>query len=74
VIRTLVVEDDFRVAKVHAGFAEQVPGFEVVGQARTASAALAATARHRPDLVLLDLYLPDASGLDVLRRLKARSA
>ena len=70
-IRVLVVEDDFRVARIHAETTEQVPGFRVVAQAHTASAAVSAAARHEPDLVLLDLYLPDAHGLEVLRRLRA---
>ena len=68
-IRTLIVEDDFRVAKVHAGFTERVAGFEVIGMVHTAAAALEATARLRPDLVLLDVFLPDADGLEVQRRL-----
>jgi response regulator of citrate/malate metabolism len=71
VIRVLVVDDDFRVARIHAETTEQVPGFRVVAQAHTASAAVSAAARHEPDLVLLDLYLPDAHGLEVLRRLRA---
>jgi response regulator of citrate/malate metabolism len=70
-IRVLVVEDDFRVARIHAELAEQVPGFSVVAQVHTAAAAISAAARHSPDLVLLDLYLPDAHGLEVLRRLRA---
>ena len=72
-IRTLIVEDDFRVAKVHAGFTERVPGFEVVATAHTASAALDAVSAQRPDLLLLDIYLPDASGLEVLRRVTVLS-
>jgi response regulator of citrate/malate metabolism len=71
VIRALIVEDDFRVAKVHAGFTERVEGFAVAGMAHTASAALEAAARLRPDLVLLDVFLPDADGLEVQRRLAA---
>jgi response regulator of citrate/malate metabolism len=71
VIRTLIVEDDFRVARLHADVASGLPDFEVVAMTHTASAALDATARHRPDLLLLDLYLPDASGLDVLGRVRA---
>jgi len=71
VIRALIVEDDFRVAKVHAGFTERVEGFAVVGVAHTASAALEAVERLRPDLVLLDVFLPDAGGLEVQRRLAA---
>ena len=70
-IRTLIVEDDFRVADVHRGFIERMPSFSVVGVARSAADALAIAARERPDLVLLDIYLPDRSGLDVLRELHA---
>jgi response regulator of citrate/malate metabolism len=73
VIRTLIVEDDYRVANVHAGFTERVDGFEVAGMAHTAAAALEAAERLRPDLVLLDVFLPDADGLEVQRRLAASS-
>jgi response regulator of citrate/malate metabolism len=74
VIRTLIVDDDFMVAKVHAGFVAALDGFEVVGTASTGTDALAAVPRLRPDLVLLDVYLPDMTGLQVLRRLRADGA
>jgi response regulator of citrate/malate metabolism len=70
-IRVLVVEDDFRVAQIHVTFTERVQGFRVVGRARTAAEARAMITEHRPDLVLLDCYLPDESGLDLLRELAA---
>lgn len=70
-IGVLVIEDDFRVARIHAEVARRVPGLDVVGLAHTASAGITAAERLRPNLVLLDLYLPDAGGLDVLRRLRA---
>jgi response regulator of citrate/malate metabolism len=70
VIRVLVVDDDFMVARIHTGFVQRVPGFEVVGSRHTGAEALAAVAELRPDLVLLDLYLPDLFGLDVLARLR----
>lgn len=70
-IRTLIVEDDFRVAEVHRGFLERLPSFAVCGVARDADEAMAMVAAERPDLVLLDIYLPDRSGLDVLRELHA---
>lgn len=69
-IRTIVVDDDFRVAEIHRLYVEQVAGFEVVGVARTGAEALELTGRLRPDLLLLDIYLPDMSGLDVLRRIR----
>ena len=70
-IRTLIVEDDFRVAEIHRGFIERLPSFAVVGVAHTASDALSHAESDRPDLVLLDIYLPDRSGLEVLRELHA---
>jgi response regulator of citrate/malate metabolism len=69
-IRTIIVEDDFRVAEVHRGFLDRLEGFTTVGTAHTAAEALELAAGEHPDLVLLDIYLPDRSGLDVLRRLR----
>jgi response regulator of citrate/malate metabolism len=47
-----------------------VPGFVVAGKAGTGAEALDQVDRLRPDLLLLDLYLPDLPGLEVLRRLR----
>ncbi|SDZ40134.1 two-component system, CitB family, response regulator [Amycolatopsis xylanica] len=69
-IRTLIVDDDFRVAGVHAGFVEEVPGFAVVGTAHTAAEARARVRELSPDLILLDVYLPDESGLVLLPELQ----
>lgn len=69
-IRTLVVDDDFRVAELHRLYTEEVSGFEVVGVARNGAEALDMATRLQPDLVLLDIYLPDISGIDVLRHLR----
>lgn len=69
-IRVLVVDDDFMVARIHARFVEQTDGFEVVGTAHTGADALLQVVRLTPDLVLLDVHLPDLSGLEVLDRLR----
>jgi len=69
-IGVLIVDDDFMVARVHSGFVERTPGFAVAGVAHTGADAIAAVERLRPDLVLLDLYLPDMPGLAVLQRLR----
>lgn len=70
-IRTLIIEDDFRVAEIHAAFVERLAGFVVVGTAHSAAEGVALTASLQPDLVLLDMYLPDRSGLDVLGELRS---
>ncbi|GAB3579932.1 response regulator [Calidifontibacter terrae] len=70
-IRVLVVDDDFRVADVHASMVAAIPGFEAVGRAHTAADARALARDLRPDLALMDIYLPDGNGLDVVRELIA---
>jgi response regulator of citrate/malate metabolism len=70
-IRVLVVDDDFHVARLHAACVERVPGFGCVGQAHTAAEARRAIAELHPDLLLLDIYLPDEDGLSLLRSLHA---
>ena len=69
-IDVLVVDDDFMVARVHRAFVERVEPFSVVGVAHTGGQAIAAVDELRPDLVLLDLHLPDIFGLDVIPRLR----
>jgi response regulator of citrate/malate metabolism len=70
--RVIVVEDDPVVARMHCRFVARVPGFEIAGVAGTAVAAEHLIRRLRPDLLLLDLGLPDRSGIDLLRDLRAR--
>jgi len=47
-------------------------GFDIAGEAGTASAALALASATGPDAIILDLHLPDQSGLEILRKLKAQ--
>ena len=73
-IRTLVVDDDPMTASIHRSYVERVGGFEVIGEAHSGAEAVALATRHAPDLVLLDIYLPDMSGLDVLRALRTAAS
>src|SRR4051812_10987502 len=70
-IRVLVVEDDFRVARLHADLVAGLDGFEVVGVAHTAQDALSLATERAPDLVLLDEHLPDERGTSLIGRLDA---
>jgi DNA-binding NarL/FixJ family response regulator len=66
----LVIVDDHAVVRagVRAVFAASAP-FEIVGEAGSIAEALTAVEAKRPDVVLLDITLPDGSGLDVVARL-----
>lgn len=59
------------VARLHSRYVSATDGFRVVGAAHSGGEALRAAASLRPDLVLLDVYLPDMNGIDVLRELRA---
>lgn len=72
-IRTVVVDDDYRVASIHAAYVDKVDGFEVIAQVHTAAAAVDAVTELMPELLLLDLYLPDEHGLDLVARLRSGS-
>lgn len=68
----LIVDDDFRVAELHARAVAAVPGFAVAGTAGSCAAARASVAARRAggalpyDLALVDVYLPDGSGIHLL--------
>jgi two-component system CitB family response regulator len=62
----LIVDDDFRVAGLHAEYVDAVPGFRALPPVGTTAAALEAVRVHGPDLALVDIYLPGGSGLDFL--------
>jgi response regulator of citrate/malate metabolism len=72
VIRTLVVEDDPVLADAHSQYVRRVPGFQPVGVVHSGTEALRFLGGNAVDLVLLDFYLPDMTGLDVCRALRAR--
>lgn len=71
-LRVLIVEDDPRVAELHRRFTGRVDGFAVVGVAAGLPEAADMAELLGPDLVLLDLHLPDGSGLDLLHELRRR--
>lgn len=69
-ITVLVVDDDFRVARIHSAFVDRVPRFRTVGVAASGVETLDKVRTLAPDLILLDLYLPDIFGLDLISRLR----
>jgi len=63
----LVVDDDFHVADLHRRQVDEVPGFRALDPIGTLAAARSVLSSTVVDLVLVDVYLPDGSGLDLLR-------
>ncbi len=66
-IDTLIVEDDYHVASIHGAYLRRVDGFDVAGHASTLASGRTEIQRLAPGLVLLDIYLPDGNGLDLVR-------
>lgn len=73
-IRVLVVEDEPVAAEAHRAYVERTPGFAIAAVAGTAAQALDALARQPVDLVLLDMHLPDLSGIELCRRIRGAGA
>lgn len=71
-IQVLIVDDDPMVLKVNRSYVEAVQGFQVVGTAGSGSEALAVAGALKPDVILLDIYMPDVNGLSFLRELRTR--
>jgi len=71
-IRVLIADDHIVVRQGIRYVLEGEPGLVVVGEADNGPDTIAGAARERPDVVLLDLTMPGASGLEVVRGLRAR--
>lgn len=69
-IDVIIVEDDFRIAKIHEEFIEKVTGFKVVGKALNGDNAIKLVQNNEVDLVILDVYLPDILGVDLIDKIR----
>jgi DNA-binding NarL/FixJ family response regulator len=71
--RVVIVDDHAMIVTLLIQIFESLGEHDVVGQARTSAEALRLCAEEKPDLVMLDLVLPDSSGLNLLKQIKAIS-
>lgn len=69
-IELILVEDDPMVMSVNESFILQVGGFRILNTARTGRSALELIENLKPRLVILDIYLPDMSGIQILKELR----
>ncbi len=71
--RTILIVDDHPLLRHGlAALIKSVPELEVCGEAATCAAALEAIREHTPDLVIVDIALDGADGLDLIKAMKAR--
>ncbi|MGX5834579.1 response regulator [Aeromonas piscicola] len=73
-IKILIVEDDPAIAEIHRRFVQRLAGFEVLGVALTLFDAREQICILKPNLVLLDVWLPDGEGFSLLRELRQAGA
>ena len=73
-MRTVLIVDDHATFRGSARAVLEAGGFDVVGEAATVEEALEAVARTLPQVVLLDVELPDGNGFDLAERLTANGA
>ncbi len=72
-VRVYIVEDDPMVASINKRFTEKVVPFKVVGTSSTEQDAIGQIKVLEPDLVLLDIYLPQGNGLDLLQKIRQQN-
>ncbi|SFF81245.1 response regulator [Neptunomonas qingdaonensis] len=73
-IRIVIAEDDQQIAEIQKRFLERIEGFELVGIAHSLEDAEDLVDVMQPELLLLDIHFPTGTGLDLLRKLRARNS
>ena len=69
-IKVLIVDDDPMVADINKKFTDAVDGFSVVGIAENGKKAIDLVYKLQPDLIILDIYMPEVDGMEVLALLR----
>ena len=73
ILKVLLVDDYERVRRSLASFLTKQRGVQVIGEAASGDEAIAETERLQPDLVLMDLEMPDCGGIEAMREIKQRA-
>ena len=72
-IFTLVIEDDERIGSILAELVSSTPGFSLLGRAESLTQADLMMRAAQPQLLLVDISLPDGSGLEWVNRLRSHN-
>lgn len=71
-LKVAIAEDDFRIAQVQERFLQEIENVKVVGKALNAKEAIEMLEQEPIDLLILDIYMPDEMGTDLLPRIRER--
>ncbi|WP_028309264.1 response regulator transcription factor [Desulfitibacter alkalitolerans] len=69
-ITVFIVEDDPMVVSINKRFTEKIVPFKVIGTSSSQDNALTQIKQLRPDIVLLDIFLPQGNGLEILKQIR----
>ncbi|MCH4825965.1 MAG: response regulator [Planococcus sp. (in: firmicutes)] len=72
-IQVYIAEDDFRVANIHEQFLKKIPEVQLLGKASNCQETLKAIQEHKIDLIILDNYMPDGLGIDLIDDIRSLS-
>ena len=72
--KRMLIVDDALIMRTRIREIAETAGWEVVGEALNGVEAVAMYRQHRPDLVTLDIVMPEVDGVDALRRIRAMDA
>lgn len=72
-IKVVLIEDDLMVQEVNRQFVDNVDGFQVIGVANNGVEGLELIKKWKPDLALVDVYMPDQDGLETLLKIRTET-
>ena len=72
-LKVFLVEDDPMVLELNKKFLNRLTGFKITGEAQSGNEALKKISKMKPNLILLDMYLPDMTGIELLHKIRNES-
>ncbi|WP_155590504.1 response regulator [Lysinibacillus cavernae] len=69
-VKIVIAEDDFRIAQIQEEFLKKIPEVSLVGKALNAKETLKLLQQEEVDLLLLDIYMPDELGTELLHKIR----
>lgn len=70
--KVVLIEDDPMVQEVNREFVDRVPGFQVIGAAGNGIDGIKLIQKLKPDIILVDVFMPNQDGLTTLKQIRAK--